>query len=154
MAQDLLVPAIVRFNLGSNPVQVTGYSMKVLVVNGFRYEEATDAKGRRAYALRKGGEVVQDADVKVFVLKTPDGKFDDHIKKIEEALQATKNNDPKAYLHTVVVSFATSDGKAFGHVTFEGFVSEKTIDVDPDTALQQTAFDIEIYDPTTFEFKT
>ncbi len=153
MAENLLVPAIVHFNLGSKKLSITDYQMVFTISNGSQYVEAIDAKGRRAYALQKGGEVVQEADAKVSVLKTPDGKFDDDIKNLEQALKATTENDPKKYVEDMLFSFATSDDKPFAHVKFQGYVSEVTSNVDADTALQEITADIEIYDPTTFAIK-
>jgi hypothetical protein len=153
MAENLLVPAIVHFNLGSKKLSITDYQMVITIGNGCQYIESIDSKGRRAYALQKGGEIVQEADIKVSVLKTPDKKFDDEIKKLEDALQATMNNDPKKYVEDMLFSFATSYDKPFAHMKFQGYVSEITTEVDAETALQEIIAEIEIYDPTTFNIK-
>ncbi|ROT46930.1 hypothetical protein [Candidatus Cardinium hertigii] len=153
MADNLLVPAIVHFNLGSSALPITDYHIAITLENGCKYVESINSKGKTAYAIRKGGEIVQTSDIKVSVLKTPDKKFDDEIKKLEKALEATKENDPKKYVENILFSIATNDDKPFAHIQFQGYVSDMSSEVDPETALQEITAELEIYDPVSFVIK-
>ena len=153
MAENLLAPSIVHFNLGSKKLSITGYQIEITISNGCKYIESIDSKGKRAYALQKGEEIAQESDIKISVLKTPDKKFNDEIKKLQDALKETSENDPKKYVKDMLFSFATSDDKPFAHMKFQGYVSEITNNVDSETSLQEITAEIEIYDPTTFSIK-
>lgn len=153
MINNLLVPAIVHFNLGSSKVSITGYSISVTLGNGSQYVRSINAQGKSVYAIYKGGEIQQVADIKVSVLKTPDKQFDDDIKKLEQALEATKENDPKKYVQDVSISLATNDDKPFTHIQFRGYVSEMNSEVDPETGLQEVAVELVVYDPVSFVIK-
>lgn len=153
MAENLLIPAIVHFNLGSKSVQITDYSIAIALDNGCKYVDSTSAQGKAAYAIHKGGEIQQSADIKISVLKTPDKKFDDEIKKLEKALESTKENDPKKYVENMLFSLATNDDKPFTHIQFQGYVSEISNEVDAETSLQEVTAELEIYDPVSFVIK-
>ncbi|TDG95293.1 hypothetical protein [Cardinium endosymbiont of Culicoides punctatus] len=153
MAENLLIPAIVHFNLGSKSIQLTGYNIGITLDNGSNYVDAVNAKGKTIYAIRKGGEIVQEADIKVSILKTPDKNFDDDIKKLSSALASTKENDPKKYVENISFSFATNDDKTFTHIQFQGYVSEISSELDAETSLLEVIFGIVIYDPMSFTLK-
>ena len=154
MAENyLLVPAIVHFNLGPKKINITDYQIEITINNGCHYTESIDAKGRRSYAIQKGGEVLQEGSIKVSILKTPDKKFDSDIKTLKKALKKNDENDPKKYTENILFTFATSDDKAFAHLKFKGYVSEISTDMDSETGLTETTAELEIYDPTTFNIK-
>ncbi|WP_342265096.1 hypothetical protein [Cardinium endosymbiont of Philonthus spinipes] len=153
MADNLLVPAIVHFNLGSSKVSITDYHIAVTIENGSEYIRSVNAQGKSAYAICKGGEIRQKADIKVSILKTPDGKFDDDIKKVEKNLDASKENDPKKYVENMLFSFATNDDKPFAHIQFQGYVCEKSEDVDPETQIPVVTAELAVYDPVSFVIK-
>ncbi|AWN82116.1 hypothetical protein [Candidatus Cardinium hertigii] len=153
MAENLLVPAIVHFNLGSKAVNITDYQVAITIKNGCHYVESLNAKGISVYDIRKGGELIQSGDIKVSVLKTPDKKFDDDIEKLEKALKETGENDPKKYTESMLFTFATNDDKPFTHIQFDGYVSEISSTVNEETAFQEVTAEIEIYDPISFTIK-
>lgn len=153
MADNLLVPSIVHFNLGSSKVNITDYNMEITISNGCKYLLSIDGKGKRTYPLQKGQDVTQEAKINVAILKTPDKKFDDDIKKLEDALKDTVENDPKKYVKDMLFAFATNDDTTFANISFQGYVGELTHEVDEETALQEVHGEIDIYDPTTFNIK-
>ena len=153
MAENLLIPAMVHFNLGSSKVSITDYHIAVALENGSQYVRSINAQGKSIYAIRKGGEIGQETDIKVSILKTPDKKFDDDIKKIEKNLDATKENDPKKYVENMLFSIATNDDKPFTHIQFPGYVSEVSSEVDPETGLQEVTAQLTVYDPVGFVIK-
>ncbi len=153
MAENLLIPAIVHFNLGSSKVNVTDYNIAISLENRSQYSASINAQGKPVYALCKAGEIKQTADIKVSILKTPDGKFDDDIKKLEKNLAATKENDPKKYVESMLFSFATNDDKPFAHIKFQGFVHKMSTDVDAETELQEAIAELFVYDPISLDIK-
>lgn len=153
MADTLLVPAIVHFNLGSSALQITDYNIAITIKNGCNYISSINSKGQTAYAIKKGGEIEQEGQTQVSVLKTPDKKFDDEIKKLEKALKSKKENDPKKYVQDILFSIATNDDKPFTHIQFQGYVNEVSSEVDPETSLQEVTAELEIYDPVSFVIK-
>ncbi|WP_243018233.1 MULTISPECIES: hypothetical protein [Candidatus Cardinium] len=153
MAENLLVPAIVHFNLGSSKVNITDYHIGVAVENGCQYVRSINAQGKAVYAIHKGGEIRQKTDIKVSILKTPDKKFDDEIKKLEKNLKTTKENDPKKYVEDILFSLATNDDKPFTHIQFQGYVSEMSSEVDTETGLQEVTAELTVYDPVSFVIK-
>ena len=153
MADNLLIPAIVHFNLGSSKVSITDYHIAVSLENGAQYVRSINGQAKAVYAIHKGGEIKQTADVKVSILKTPDKKFDDDIKKIEKNLNATKENNPDKYVENMLFSIATNDDKPFTHMQFQGYVSDMSSEVDPETGLQEVTAELSIYDPVSFVIK-
>ncbi|MEF2228572.1 MAG: hypothetical protein V3581_00780 [Candidatus Cardinium sp.] len=153
MAENLLIPAIVHFNLGSSKVSITDYHIAIALGNECQYIRSINAQGKSVYAIRKGGEIEQTTDIKVSILKTPDKKFDDDIKKIEKNLEATKESDPKKYVENMLFSIATNDDKPFTHIQFQGYVSEMSSEVDPETGLQEVTAELAVYDPVSFVIK-
>ncbi|MGI2262169.1 hypothetical protein ACRRVA_02580 [Candidatus Cardinium hertigii] len=153
MADNLLIPAIVHFNLGSSKVSITDYHIAVALENGAQYVRSINGQAKAVYAIHKGGEIKQTADVKVSILKTPDKKFDDDIKKIEKNLNATKENNPDKYVENMLFSIATNDDKPFIHMQFQGYVSDMSSEVDPETGLQEVTAELSIYDPVSFVIK-
>lgn len=153
MADNLLIPAIVHFNLGSSKVSITDYHIAIALENGSGYVRSINSQGKAVYSIQKGGEIKQTADVKVSILKTPDKKFDDDIKKLEKNLLATKENDPKKYVENMLFSLATNDDKPFTHLQFQGYVSEVKNEVDAETGLQEVTAELSIYDPVSFCIK-
>ncbi|CAH2559992.1 hypothetical protein [Cardinium endosymbiont of Oedothorax gibbosus] len=153
MTENLLIPAIVHFNLGSSKVNITDYHIAIALENGSQYVRSINAQGKAVYAIRKGGEIGQATDIKVSVLKTPDKKFDDDIKKLEKALEVTKENDPKKYVENMLFSIATNDDKPFTHIQFQGYVSEMSSEVDAETGLQEVTAELAVYDPVSFVIK-
>lgn len=153
MADNLLIPAIVHFNLGSSKVSITDYHIAISLENGSQYVRSINAQGKAVYAIRKGGEIGQTTDIKVSVLKTPDKKFDDDIKKLEKNLDASKENDPKKYVENMLFSIATNDDKPFTHIQFQGYVSEMSSEVDHETGLQEVTAELAVYDPVSFVIK-
>ena len=154
MTNNLLSPSMVHFNIGSSKVSITNYDIRVAITNKCGYRSATDnTKGQKSYALHKGQDVAQEADIKVAVIKTPDKKFDDDIQKLAKAIKNTKESDPKKYVQDILFSFATNDDKPFAHISFQGYVSEVFNTTDSVTNLQEISAQIAIYDPTTFNIK-
>ena len=153
MADNVLVPAIVHFNLGSSALNITNYDIAITLENGSQYVESINAQGITVYAIRKGSEIAQTSDIKVAVLKTPDKKFDDDIKKLESALKVTRENDPSKYSEDMLFSIATNDDKPFAHIQFKGYVSEMSCSIDSETALQEITAELQIGDPVSFVIK-
>ncbi|MGI2257289.1 hypothetical protein ACRRVD_01820 [Candidatus Cardinium hertigii] len=153
MAENLLIPAIVHFNLGSSKVSITDYHIAVALENRSQYVRSINGQGKAVYAIHKGAEINQTADVKVSILKTPDKKFDDDIKKIEKNLNATKENNPDKYVENMLFSIATNDDKPFTHMQFQGYVSDISSEIDAETGLQEVTAELSIYDPVSFVIK-
>lgn len=153
MADNLLVPAMVHFNLDSSPVHITDYHIAVTLDNGCNYVRSINAKGQAVYAIHKGGEMTPTAKIEIAILKTPDQKFNEDIKKVEKALEDTKENDPKKYVKNMLFSFSTNDGKPFTHIQFQGYISEMDSQVNTETALQEIKAELELYDPVSLVIK-
>ncbi|AXI24301.1 Putative Afp-like protein [Cardinium endosymbiont of Sogatella furcifera] len=153
MANNLLVPSIVHFNLGASKVSITDYHIAITIENGSEYIRSVNAQGKSTYAISKGEQIAQKADIKVSILKAPDGGFDDDIKKLEKNLDAAKENDPKKYVEDMLFSFATNDDKPFAHIQFRGYVSHIEPDVDPETQIPLAVAELSVYDPMSFVIK-
>ena len=53
----------------------------------------------------------------------------------------------------MLFSIATNDDKPFTHMQFQGYVSDMSSEVDPETGLQEITAELSIYDPVSFVIK-
>lgn len=75
------------------------------------------------------------------------------ILKNRKNLNATKENNPDKYVENMLFSIATNDDKPFTHMQFQGYVSDMSSEVDPETGLQEITAELSIYDPVSFVIK-
>jgi hypothetical protein len=153
MAENLLVPAIVHFNLGSKAVNMTDYDINVTLSNGSEYTRTVSANGKAAYQIQKGGEISLSTGMTVTVVHAPDKTFDDDIKNLQKNLEESKSNDPKKYVKSMCFSFCTNEDKPFNHLQFEGFVSDIKKHPDEKKGLLEVVAELTVYNPVSFSIR-
>ncbi len=130
MADDhlrALIPSTVSFSLGGTEVKIVEYSLNLSFDNGSKYEETTDAEGKKNYMLHKGTKLETGASdgATITIPQTPDEAYDASIKHVKEALEhAEKNVKPSDYNKDLIWSFTTAGDKKFLDISFSGHVKE------------------------------
>jgi hypothetical protein len=153
MAQTL-IPAFIRFQLDHDAMDIIETQLALKFDNGTSYEECMTNSGKKGYVLKKGNAVLQQGDITITLIKTPDGKQDDSIKKLEDSIKKVHTNiDPKDYSQNVAVILENSGNDKFMDLTFSGYISELYTQSPDLTNFPQYVSKIEVYDPLSIKIE-
>ena len=151
MAQTL-IPSSIKFSLDGTTLSILDAQLSLKFENGCSYDECMTKTGVKGYVLKKGTTVLQAGEIVVEIIKTPDGKQDATIKKLQDDLKllSTKVN-PSDYSKTVAVIIENPGAEKFFDLTYSGYVSEMYAQSPEGTNFPQYKAKIQVFDPTSIK---
>eukprot|EP01132_Coremiostelium_polycephalum_P000720 gene720-893_t len=149
-----LVPASISFNLGSEGLKLADAQLSVKFTNGSGFDECMSNKGTKSYVLRRGANTLQDGDITITIMKTPDPEAEKDIKALENNLkEIRKAASPDKYKKNITIVLHGPAGKDddFLSLTFSGYVSELNTQAPELTNFMEYVAKIEVFDPDTIK---
>jgi len=151
MADQLLSPNKLKFDLGGKSINITDYEINFAISNGCGYDPSTSStKGIPHYAIQKGS-LRQDYSITVWIIQVPDKKNNDDIKAIKSAYDNTRINDPKKYVTNILFMFTSNDDTIYTKIGFEGYVKDVEDYIDKTGNLSGIKAKIVVFDPMTLK---
>lgn len=151
-----LVPASITFDLGGKDLQLSDAQLSLKFTNGSGYDECMSNEGKKNYVLRRGTTVLQDGDITITLVRTPDKTQIENINAIQDNLAATrKSTDPSTYKKNIVIGLYGPGGKDddFFNLRFEGYVSELTVQSPELTNFMEYVAKVEIFNPASIKLE-
>jgi hypothetical protein len=149
-----LVPASISFSLGSEALKLADAQLSLKFTNGSGYDECMSNQGKKNYVLRRGTNTLQEGDITIKLIKTPEAESTKDIKTIQDNLAAArKATSPKDYKKpiSIVLYGPAGDTDSFFGLTFEGYVSELNAQTPELTNFMEYIAQIEVFDPSTIK---
>jgi hypothetical protein len=145
-----LVPSFLEFSYDGKPIEIVDASLSLDFDNKCEYEKHNINNGERGYTLRRGVGIVQVGEIKVDIIKTPDGKRDDSLKQLDDCLNKIATQaDPKDYNKSITFVANNSDKEKFVAVSFEGYVSRGIPTAPDESDFPQFTYSFVPYDSQT-----
>jgi len=151
-----LIPASITFDLGGKDLKLSDAQLSLKFTNDSGYDECMSNEGKKNYVLRRGTTVLQDGDITITLVRTPDKDQIADINAIQDNLAATrKSNDPGSYKKNIAIGLYGPGGKDddFFGLTFEGYISELTTQSPELTNFMEYVAKVEIFNPSSIKLE-
>jgi hypothetical protein len=152
-----LVPAGISFSINKENLQLSDAQLSLKFTNGSGYDECMSSQGKKNYVLRRGSNVLQDGEITIKIVKTPEKTVEDDIQKLQNNLkQARTATSTKDYVKDVVIVLNGPGGQDddFFALYFDGYISELTTQTPELTNFMEYVAKVEIFNPASITLET
>ncbi|MHB9148089.1 MAG: hypothetical protein ACYC2U_06860 [Candidatus Amoebophilus sp.] len=157
MDTQTLVPAGISFSIANENIQLSDAQLSLKFTNGSGYDECMSSQGKKNYVLRRGSNVLQDGEITIKIVKTPEEKVENNIKKLQNNLKEARTaTNTKAYVKDVVIVINGPGGQDddFFALYFDGYISELTTQTPELTNFMEYVAKVEIFNPASITLET
>ncbi|ACE06420.1 hypothetical protein Aasi_1075 [Candidatus Amoebophilus asiaticus 5a2] len=157
MDTQTLVPAGISFSIDKKNLQLSDAQLSLKFTNGSGYDECMSSQGKKNYVLRRGSNVLQDGEITIKIVKTPEKTVEDDIQKLQNNLKEARTaTTTENYVKDVAIVLFGPGGKDddFFALYFDGYISELTTQTPELTNFMEYVAKVEIFNPASITLES